>query len=393
MGWLKGLFARSSHPIRRAAAKRRPSTVRLALESLEHRLLLSTSTPFTADGQPWAILGHGPSVVEAENFDYGGEGVAYHSPYAQNPGGAYRPDEGIGVEGPFANTGGTYDVGYFAGGDWMSYTVNVRQAGTYVLDLGASSAAGATAHLSFGSGTTPPTVTSDQTTINTAGNWGNYQDFTTTVNLAAGTQVMTVWDDTGGYNLDYIKLTPQADASAPEQPYTPTGADPNAVLRDVPTVLPPFGAAQIESENYDLGGQAAGPNGAQSAGYHWLDQSQYQGTHPWRSTPFRPGEYVDLANRGTGLVTTNWRGGDWTQYSVLAATTVAPLTPAATQPTSPTLQYQLLVGYANSGAQASRFTISSTSTDPATGAATITQVGTLTLPPTSSVYSYHTVST
>jgi endoglucanase Acf2 len=397
MGWLKGLFARSSRPIRRAAANCRPSTVRMAMEFLEDRHLLSGSTPFTADGHPWAILGHGFSVIEAENFDYGGEGVAYHSPFERNPGGAYRPDEGIGVEGPFANTGGTYDVGYFAGGDWMNYTVNVRQAGTYVLDLRAASAAGATAHLSFGAGTTAPTVTSSEITINSTGNWGNYQDFITAVNLAAGTQVMAVWDDTGGYNLDYIKLTPQADASATEQPYTPTGADPSAVLRGVPMVLPPFGAAQIQSENYDLGGQAAGPNGVQSAGYYWLDQSQYQGTYPWSSTPFRPGEFVDLANRGTGLVTTNWKGGDWTQYSVLAPTNVAPVNPAATQPayqtTNLTTQYQLLVSYANSGAQASQFTIHSTTIDPTTGAATITQVGTLTLPQTFSVYNYQTVST
>src|SRR5262249_49721765 len=110
-------------------------------------------------------------------------------------------------------------------------------------------------------------------------------------------------------------------------------------------------------------------------GYYWLDQSQYRGTYPWSSTPFRPGEYVDLANRGTGLVTTNWRGGDWTQYSVLAATNAAPVNPAATQPayqpTSPNLQYQLLVTYANSGAQASQFTINPTYIDPTTGAATI----------------------
>ena len=38
------------------------------------------------------------------------------------------------------------------------------------------------------------------------------EDFTTTVTLAAGTQVMTVWDDTSSYNLDYISLTPQAQA-------------------------------------------------------------------------------------------------------------------------------------------------------------------------------------
>src|SRR5262249_43522593 len=60
---------------------------------------------------------------------------------------------------------------------------------------------------------------------------------------------------------------------------------------------------------------------------------------------------------------------------------------------SPSLQYQLLLTYANSGAQASHFIISDTYADPATGAANITQVGTLTLPPTYSIYNYQTVST
>ena len=181
MGWLKSLFARASsrRPIRRSGPKRRPVAFQPYLEALEDRLVLSGSTPFTADGQAWAILSHSPSVVEAENFDYGGEGVAYHSPFTKNPGGAYRPNEGIGVEGPNANTGGTYDVGYFAQGDWMSYTVNVDAAGSYVLDLHASSAPpnGATAQVNFGSGgasTTPPTVTSGPIAISNTGGWGNY---------------------------------------------------------------------------------------------------------------------------------------------------------------------------------------------------------------------------
>src|SRR5271165_6273532 len=114
MGWLNALSARPS--LRRSRQKHRLSSCRPAIDALEQRLVLSATTPFTADGLPWAIAAHGPSVIEAENFDYGGEGVAYHSTYARNPGGAYRPNEGIGVEGPFANTGGTYDVGYFAGG-------------------------------------------------------------------------------------------------------------------------------------------------------------------------------------------------------------------------------------------------------------------------------------
>src|SRR5262249_19853751 len=151
----------------------------------------AASTPFTADGHPWEILASSPSVVEAENFDYGGEGVAYHSPFALNPGGAYPPNEGMGVGGPFASTGGTYDVGYFAQGDWMNYTVNVDAAGTYVLDLHASSAPldGAVAHVSFGSGgATPPAVTSGPIAISNTGGWGDYKDFTTSVTLPAGTQ-------------------------------------------------------------------------------------------------------------------------------------------------------------------------------------------------------------
>jgi endoglucanase Acf2 len=394
VSWHNNLVVRypSPQPARRSGTKRRRSAVRPCIEILEDRLLLSGSTPFTADGLPWEILGHGPSAVEAENFDYGGEGVAYHSHYTKNPGGAYRPNEGIGIEGPSANTGGTYNVGYFSAGDWMNYTIKVDQAGTYVLNLHASSASSGTAHVSFSGG-----ATSGAIAINNTGGWGNYKDFTTTITLMAGTQVMTVWEDAGGYNLDYISLTPQGEANLPEKAYAPAGNGPSALQRGVPPRLPAFGAAKIEAEYFDQGGQAAGANGVQSAGYYWLDQAQYKANYPYTSTPFRPGEWVDMANRGTGIVTTNWKGGDWTQYSVLAATNVTPANPAATQPaylpTSPTLQYQLLVTYANSGNQTASFTLYSTYPDPNTGVLQITQVGTLALAPTGGIYDFQTAST
>jgi hypothetical protein len=256
---------------------------RLMVEDLEARVLLSGSTPFTADGRPWEILNHGPSSAEAEDFDYGGEGVAYHSSYSINPGGAYRPNEGIGIEGPNANTGGTYNVGYFHAGDWMNYTIHVDQAGPYLLNLHASSAAAGTAHLSFDG------VPSGQITVSNTGGWGNYKDFTTPVTLAAGTQVMTVWEDTGSYNLDYISLTPQAEANPHEQEYSPAGKNPGALLRGVPPLLPAFGAAKIEAEYFDLGGQAPDSTGVQSAGYYWLDQSQFTATYPPYLRPLPPG--------------------------------------------------------------------------------------------------------
>jgi len=106
MSWLKNLYVSTSRRSRRAGARRRPVGKRRSVETLEDRLMLSADTPFTGDGQPWAVSAHGTSVIEAENYDYGGEGVAYHGSYASNPGGAYRPNEGVGVEGPSANDGG-----------------------------------------------------------------------------------------------------------------------------------------------------------------------------------------------------------------------------------------------------------------------------------------------
>ena len=400
MKWLKNLHASTSRQNRRAGARRRSLGMLMLVETLEGRQMLSADTPFTVDGLPWIVTAHGPSVIEAENYDYGGEGVAYHSSYATNPGGSYRPKEGVGIEGPSTSAGGTYNIGYFGAGSWLNYSINVPQAGTYVVDLRASTATqGATALVSFGAGgvsTTAPTASTGNMAVPGTGAWTNFQDITATVTLAAGRQIMTVRDVASGYNLDAIKLTPTADSGGPEQPYTPSGTGPGATLRGTPTVLPAFQAAKIESENYDLGGQAGGSSGVQAAGYFWLNTNQFPGTYPYSSVPFRPGESVDLANRGTGLATTNWKGGDWLQYSVLAASESAPTDPTATQPAyqaiSPTSHYQVLVSYANSGNQSAQFAISSTSTDPATGSTSIVPVGSVTLPPTGGVYTYKTAT-
>ena len=217
MSWLKYLHVPTSRRHRRAEAKRRPVGKRVRIETLEHRLLLAADTPFTVDGQPWAVAARGASVIEAENYDYGGEGVAYHSSYASNPGGAYRPDEGVGVEGPSAAAGGTYNVGYFGSGNWLNYSINVAQAGTYVVDLRAATAtSGATARVTFGAGgasTTAPAAATGNLALPGTGGWGNYQDLTATVALPAGRQIMTVWNVASGYNLDAIKLTPLVDST------------------------------------------------------------------------------------------------------------------------------------------------------------------------------------
>jgi beta-glucosidase len=67
-----------------------------------------------------------PGVIQAENYDVGGEGVAYHNSTVGNPGGAYRGDD-VGIE-PTLDTGGGYDVGVLTNGEWLEYTVRLPDA-------------------------------------------------------------------------------------------------------------------------------------------------------------------------------------------------------------------------------------------------------------------------
>lgn len=87
-----------------------------------HITALGNGTPFS--GSPVVI----PGRIEAENYDKGGEGVAYHDVDANNIGLAYRPSEGVDIEG--ANDGG-FDVYWIVAGEWLEYTVEVKEAGTF----------------------------------------------------------------------------------------------------------------------------------------------------------------------------------------------------------------------------------------------------------------------
>jgi hypothetical protein len=65
--------------------------------------------------------------VEAEDYDAGGEGVAFHDRTAVNSGGAYRND-GVDIK---PNTYGGFTVGWMQHGEWLKYTINVAQTCEY----------------------------------------------------------------------------------------------------------------------------------------------------------------------------------------------------------------------------------------------------------------------
>eukprot|EP00752_Nemacystus_decipiens_P012462 g11038.t2 len=64
-----------------------------------------------------------PGTVEAEEYDYGGPGVAYSDTDPGNNGGAFRTTEQVDIS---AMTGG-YNVGWLRVDEWMKYTVDVTE--------------------------------------------------------------------------------------------------------------------------------------------------------------------------------------------------------------------------------------------------------------------------
>jgi hypothetical protein len=139
-----------------------------------------------------------PGKIEAEDFDKGGQGVAYNDADAVNSGGQYRTTEGVDIE--TCGEGG-YDVGWTNANEWMKYTVNVTTAGIYTIQARvASPNNGSQFYVELNGVNISGTITVPNT-----GNWQTYTTVTvTTPGLQAGIQSLRIVELTGGFNLNYV---------------------------------------------------------------------------------------------------------------------------------------------------------------------------------------------
>lgn len=69
-----------------------------------------------------------PGIIEAEDFDLGGEGLSYHDADESNLPGKYRPEEGVDI---YDRLGDGFHVGNIVAGEWLEYSVDVKQEGLY----------------------------------------------------------------------------------------------------------------------------------------------------------------------------------------------------------------------------------------------------------------------
>lgn len=88
-----------------------------------------------------------PGVVEAEHYDEGAPGVAYHDVDEQNQGANYRGETQVDIEArPDASNG--HGIGWIREGEWLLYTVEIKEAGEYKLEIPvASNKPGGTFHI------------------------------------------------------------------------------------------------------------------------------------------------------------------------------------------------------------------------------------------------------
>ncbi len=141
-----------------------------------------------------------PGQINAERFDNGGEGVAYHDSDATNSGGQFRTT-GVDIE---TSAEGGFDVGWIAAGEWLNYTVNVASAGNYTVQLRVASPGGASFHIGFNTASNQWKVVS----VPATGGWQNWTTVSVPVTLGAGTQQMTLLFDTGGMNFRLATVGP-----------------------------------------------------------------------------------------------------------------------------------------------------------------------------------------
>jgi hypothetical protein len=234
-----------------------------------------TQSPYT--GTPFAV----PGSFEAENFDLGGEGVAYHDLVPGNAGGQYRTSEDVDIYTPATGTNASgYAVNNIQTGEWLEYTVNVAAAGSYLLQLHVSSQmTGSRFHVEVDGVDVTGSVT-----VPVTGWWGTYAWVGRTVSLTAGQHVLRVYAEQEYFNLDAIRVTAQ-------RPYSGTAF-----------AVP----GTFEAEDFDRGGEGVA--------YHDVAAGNAGGQ-------YRASEDVDIyspasGTNATGYAVNNIQTGEWLEYTL-----------------------------------------------------------------------------
>jgi uncharacterized delta-60 repeat protein len=224
-----------------------------------------------------------PGIVEAEAFDRGGEGIAYHDTDLANLGGAFRTGDCVDVQA----AGNGYVVGFVKAGEWLEYTVDAGAGGKFDVDFVVSHLrAGGKFHLEVDGKDVTGAMAVPKT-----GDWAKYVTVTKAgVSLTAGRHVLRVAFDVNGEigyvgNFDRIGFRAVTDGQRPFGDVAYTDGQ------------------RVESENYDRGGEGVA--------YHDVDAANLGGAYR--------AEGVDVqvtTDAGGGYNVGFLKTGEWLEYTM-----------------------------------------------------------------------------
>jgi hypothetical protein len=146
-------------------------------------------------------------LIDSEDYDFGGEGIAYHDADAANLLGAHWRDDAVDIEAT-TDTGGGYNVGSLRPGEWLEYTVNFLRNGPFGLNVRVASQGN--------SGTFSVLIDGQKVATFTPGDTGGWQSWRTLtqsgINIAQGQHVVRFQMDSGGVtgyttNLNWFQFT------------------------------------------------------------------------------------------------------------------------------------------------------------------------------------------
>jgi hypothetical protein len=165
-----------------------------------------------------------PGIIHLSDFDLGKNGIAYSdqdvadynlstgSFQAWNAGWAYRNDGvDIQVSEDEHNSNG-FHVGFTAKGEWIKYTVEVAEEGTYRAELRtATELPSSKFHLAMND---QPITTSEE--VLTSSSWSSFSTHVIEgILLEEGTQELKIFFDNGSFNVSSVEFIKDNDAEEP----------------------------------------------------------------------------------------------------------------------------------------------------------------------------------
>lgn len=208
-----------------------------------------------------------PGIVEAEDYDLGGADVAYRDFTDTNDPGSIRQSEGVDIRAS-GDVGGGHDVTRLAAREWITYTVDVAEAGMYQITARVAGVNGGSFRLSLDGEDLMGTID-----VAATGSESVYADAVLgEVALPAGRHLLRLDARSAGYSLNRLSFT-LAGATATDGKETGSldlRLAPNPTADRVEVTYQLATAGRVDVSVFDTLGRrvAVLASGPQSAGPH-----------------------------------------------------------------------------------------------------------------------------